>query len=222
VASLPGITVSLMTDGSMTVDYERLSARSWALNQLLETAHQAEVTTPAGTRLALSLAGREPQTPPDDGLYRQPGAFGNLPAGEAYIAPVEGSADGIVVVDGSMAPLGLVQTPIRLTVRQGRVVQISGGAQATRLEELLGDINHAGAWMVGELGIGTNDHARLTGNVLEDEKVMGTVHVGLGRNVDFGGTVDSPAQHDGVLRAPTLILDGQTVIQEGRFLLQDP
>ncbi|MGH2768534.1 MAG: aminopeptidase, partial [Actinomycetota bacterium] len=77
------------------------------------------------------------------------------------------------------------------------------------------------AWEVAELGIGTNDRAAITGNILEDEKVASTVHVAFGNNATIGGVTEVASHHDGVIRTATLELDGRPVLTDGNFLLQE-
>ena len=169
-------------------------------------------TSPGGTDITMSLEGRISQ--PDGGIYHMPGDFGNLPAGEAFIAPVEGTAEGILVVDGAMSGVGALEDAIRMKVESGYVTEITGGAGAGILEE---SITHLGkhARNIAELGVGTNDRAMITGKVLEDEKVLGTVHLALGNNIGFGGIIDVPIHLDGIMLKPTLLIDDKAVIVDG-------
>ncbi|MGC8778438.1 MAG: aminopeptidase, partial [Candidatus Caldatribacteriaceae bacterium] len=169
IASMPGLTEDMMTVGAMTADYEKVSELSWKLTRLMEKTRVVEIHTDRGTNLRMSLEGRKPGLPPDDGLYREKGRWGNLPAGEVYIAPVEESVEGVAVIDGSMSPMGLLSEPIRLTIQGGRVVDIKGGKEAQELSNFLQNLGDPNAYVVGELGIGTNHKARVTGNILEDE-----------------------------------------------------
>jgi len=219
IASMPGITEDMMTIGGMTADYQKISELSWKLTRLLDKAKTVEITTLAGTSLVMSIEGRKPGTPPDDGLYNQPGRWGNLPAGEAYIAPVEESVQGIAVIDGSMAPIGPLRQPIRLQIEKGRAVAIEGGAEAAALRQFLKGIQDPNAYMVGELGFGTNEKARLVGNILEDEKVLKTVHIALGMNIDMGGKIDSKTHNDGIILNPTVKFDGQVIMQAGKIVV---
>lgn len=215
IASLPGITPDMM-QRTLSADYGAIAEVSKRFASALTVGKEARLTTPAGTELVMSLAGRDGE--PDTGINHLPGSFSNLPAGEAYIAPLEGTTDGILIIDGAMSGVGMVNTPIRMTVEKGYVVKIEGGEEARKLDELLASYGRQ-AYNIAELGIGTNDKARLTGKVLEDEKVKGTVHVALGNNTGFGGTVDVPVHLDGILIRPTLVIDGKTIIEAGNHLL---
>ncbi|HEY3267552.1 MAG TPA: aminopeptidase [Armatimonadota bacterium] len=210
VGSMPGITVDMFTR-TLTADYERVAERSETVARIMNAGREARITSALGTDLRLNIAGREGV--PDTGLYHAPGAFGNLPAGEAYLAPVEGKAEGVLVVDASMAGLGVLPSPVTLTFREGRVVDVSGhGADQLRANWAAAG---EGADCVAELGVGTNDRAVITGRVLEDEKVLGTVHIAVGNNAHFGGVNNVPYHADGVITKPTLVIDGTTVIENG-------
>ncbi|MEW6243937.1 MAG: aminopeptidase [Bacillota bacterium] len=215
VATMPGITRGVM-ERTLAVDYTGIAEMSVQLADMLSQARHARLVSPAGTELTLTLSDRKGIA--DTGLLTRPGDFGNLPAGEAFIAPLETAAEGWIVVDGSIAGIGLLHTPITMGVKAGQVVSIRGGEEAQRLQELLWPFGHQ-AYTVAELGIGTNPGATLSGNVLEDEKVRGTVHIALGNNAFMGGQVKVPVHLDGVLLHPTLYLDGRAVIENGRLLV---
>ena len=213
-ATLPGITPDTMAR-CLAADYHAIAERSLRLARILSAGSTARVTTGAGTDITLSIAGREAIA--DTGLLTERGAFGNLPAGEAFIAPVEEKAEGIIVVDGSIGDTGILEEPITLVVRQGYVTEIRGGVKAEQVRKLL-EPHGREAFAIAELGIGTNDRARLVGNVLEDEKVMGTVHIAVGNNAFMGGRVNVPSHHDGVLLAPDVAVDGRPVMRAGQIL----
>lgn len=215
IASLPGFTEEMLK-APMMVDYDAMTKLSQKVATLLTAAKTARITTKAGTDLTMSLENRMGED--DCGIYDTPGAFGNLPAGEAYIAPLEGTANGILVYDASMGGVGLLKEPIHVVVENGYAVQVSGGEEAEKLKNILVKAGKNGT-NIAELGIGTNDGARVTGSVLEDEKVLGTVHIALGDNANFGGTVDADCHLDGILSAPDLYLDDKQVMKDGHWLV---
>jgi leucyl aminopeptidase (aminopeptidase T) len=149
---------------------------------------------------------------------REKGQWGNLPTGEAYLAPLEGRSNGLVVVDGSMAGVGMVDRPIHIVVRDGYATDISGGEAARRLVALLEPHGRDGR-NVAEFGIGTNDRAILTGLILEDEKVMGTIHIAFGDNKSMGGSVRVASHLDGLIKAPTVWFDDRKIMEAGRLLV---
>jgi leucyl aminopeptidase (aminopeptidase T) len=196
----------------MAVDFERMARRSQEVADLLSTARRARVTCARGTDLTLELDGRSGIS--DDGKLTAPGAFGNLPCGEAFIAPTAGEG---VIVAASLAPLGLSEEPATLTVRDGAIVSGEGGLGPDYFARL--DAHGAAGRNLAELGVGTNDAAQLTGNVLEDEKILGTVHIAFGASAGIGGTVSVPIHLDVVVLDATLELDGRTVLDAGRYVL---
>jgi leucyl aminopeptidase (aminopeptidase T) len=152
-------------------------------------------------------------------LFHQKGESGNLPTGETFLAPLEGTSNGVFVVDGSMAGLGLIkQANIRIEVKDGYAEKITGGTLARKLSKQLDSVGRD-ARSIAEFGIGTNDSAKLSGILLEDEKVMGTVHIALGNNVSMGGNVNVPIHLDGVIKKPTVYLDEKLIMKNGKLLI---
>jgi leucyl aminopeptidase (aminopeptidase T) len=211
---MPGVTEDLLAR-VMAVDFALMAARSRAVAALLQDGHTASVSCPRGSDLMLDLSGREGIA--DDGDLTARGAFGNLPCGEGFIAPLNGRGQ---IVASSLAPLGLSDEPATLTVRDGRIVDARGGLGPEYLERLRahGDLGTN----LAELGVGTNDAATLTGNVLEDEKILGTIHVAFGASAGIGGTVSVPIHLDVVVTDATLEIDGQRVLDAGRWVLETP
>jgi leucyl aminopeptidase (aminopeptidase T) len=215
VATLPGITEGSMAR-TLFADYSAIAERSRRLADILTEGSECYVTTPAGTDLRMSISAREGKA--DTGMIHRRGDYGNLPAGEGFIAPVEGSAEGILVIDGSMAGLGMLNGFIKIEVKGGLAAKLADGNEADILRGLLEEAG-SDAGNIAELGIGTNDRAIVTGLVLEDEKVMGTVHIALGDNASMGGSVKVPLHLDGVLIDPTLLIDGSKVMENGVLLI---
>ena len=152
---------------------------------------------------------------PSPGVYRKPGQCGNLPSGEAYIAPLEDGADGEMIIDGSMVGIGRLGSPLRVVVKNGKLQEVTGD-KSEKLDILLANERNA---TIGELGIGTNEAAVLNGVILEDEKVYGTVHIAFGTNTSFGGVNKADCHMDGIILEPTLYLDDEMVIDKGRFVV---
>ena len=211
VATMPMITERMMCRGAMLADYAEVGKLTKKLAKLFDGASEIRVTTRAGTILDLSIAGRE--TYADTGVYHEPGEWGNLPAGEAFIAPVEGSANGKIVIDGGMA--NLPRGELEIWVKNGKAIEISG----THAAELIERFNEVGrkAYWLAEFGVGTNPKARIGESVIEAEKVLGTCHVAFGDNSTFGGRIRAGIHLDGILRRPTIELDGKIIMREGRF-----
>ena len=153
------------------------------------------------------------------GLFHKKGEFGNLPDGEADIGIKEGSANGILVIDASMAGVGKLSSPITIKVKDGFAIEIKGKKDAKKLKEVLNSLKDKKAFNLAELGIGTHPKARITGRILEDEKVLGTVHIALGNNTTYGGSCDVPIHLDGVMTKPTITIDKKTIMEYGKLLI---
>jgi aminopeptidase len=211
-ATMPGVTTDMLAR-VMAVDFVALRARSAAVARALSDAEEAHLTCPLGSDLRLDLRGRDGIS--DDGDLSAPGAFGNLPCGEGFIAPAGGEG---TVVASSLAAIGLADEPARLTVRDGRLADATG-PEGERLLEALRAHGDAGV-NLAELGVGTNDRATLTGNVLEDEKILGTVHVAFGASAGIGGTVAVPIHLDVVVLDATLTAGGEPILEAGRLVVE--
>jgi leucyl aminopeptidase (aminopeptidase T) len=212
-ATLPGVTEDMLAR-LMSADMEGLRRKGHAVAEALDRAAEARITDANGTDLRLGLSGR--RAIPDAGELTEPGAFGNLPCGEGFISPVTG--DGTLVVDGSLAGIGLAEEPVVLVVEGGHLTSARGG-QGMAFMELLMEHGEDGT-NVAELGIGTNEKARLTGETLEDEKIGGTCHVAFGASAGIGGTVQVPVHLDCVVMKPTVELDGEPIVREGELLIK--
>ena len=214
IGTLPGVTEDMLAR-LMNADLAEMRRRSWAVAEMLNRGTEARITCPNGTDLRLGLEGR--MAIADGGELSTRGAFGNLPCGEGFIAPVEGTVDGTLVIDGSIAEIGQLETPVALTIRNGHLVEATG-SDGARLLELLTAHGEDGT-NVAELGIGTNEEATLTGNILEDEKILGTAHVAFGASAAIGGTVQVPVHLDCVVLEPTIEIDGERIAGGGELLL---
>lgn len=225
-ASMPSFLPEMLyPDGPMAVDYQVVAAETARWARLLDRAASATVRCPAGTDLTFSLEGRAARE--DAGLYRTPGSWGNLPAGEAYIAPLEGTAAGRLVVRAGWYP-GLDANLI-LVFERGSVVRVEGGGKVGReIAGLLGLAGESGREtgaevavqrarrVLAELGIGTNPNARRPDNILEAEKIRGTVHLAIGDNSHMGGTNAADYHQDFIIPEADLILDGAAAMAGGR------
>jgi leucyl aminopeptidase (aminopeptidase T) len=210
IASLPGITSEIFAR-TIPVDYDLLQKVGRALASRLTDAEVCRVSAPGGTQVELSLRGRQGIS--DDGDLREPGAWGNLPAGEAFISPLENEATGTLVFDGSLAGWGLLPEPLKVELERGRLVTASGSPAAKWLLETL-DAGGTNGRTIAELGIGTNPNATITGTILEDEKVEGTVHVAFGTNTSIGGANQASVHIDGLIRDALVTLDGHTILAD--------
>jgi len=214
MASLPGINKEMVVR-CLTADYGNIAALTKRVAEKLSRGSRFRVESELGTSLELERQSRTVRA--DTGVLTQPGDFGNLPAGEAFFAPIEGTANGKIIFDGSVADLGILTEPMELQVESGIARIVSTSAAAGELERYL-SAHGPDAYNIAELGVGTNDRAIVSGNILEDEKVLGTVHIALGNNAGMGGTVNVPIHLDGLIRKATLYVDGELVLDKGRLV----
>ncbi|GHV84090.1 hypothetical protein AGMMS50212_14300 [Spirochaetia bacterium] len=221
---------------TVPIDYTLLKKRCSAIGSVLDKAVSVKIKAPGGTDINIGLRGRMSKC--DDGDFSTPGSGGNLPAGETFISPENGTADGIIAFDGSISLHDsdiLIHTPIVCTVKKGFVTEIRGSFEAASLQETIvlaeknsiefestgkilagmGEIYRRNARNIGELGIGLNPAARISGNMLEDEKAFNTCHFAIGQNYDE----DAPCliHLDGLVKKPTItaaLEDGSEIIIE--------
>jgi leucyl aminopeptidase (aminopeptidase T) len=216
VASMPTFEPQMFYPGGP------MAADTKAIAELLTTAQKAVVRSQEGTDLSFSLAGQPGQV--DGGIYTTQGAWGNLPAGEAYIVPLEGTAEGRVVVpkDGGVD----ITEEMTFIFQDGWVREIRGGGKGgdkfRRLMQFDSDADeHRLRRNLAELGVGTNPNAKSPINLLEAEKIKGTVHVAVGDNAHMGGQISCDLHEDFVLPQPDLILDDKLVIEAGQWVFKE-
>jgi leucyl aminopeptidase (aminopeptidase T) len=210
-ATMPGITPEVMIR-TLNADYQKIARLTRRIEELLNETKKVMIKT-GNHELYLDISTRKGH--PDTGIIRTPGSFSNLPAGEAYCAPIEDKSEGRVIIDGSFAPVGLLKKPVILTIESGKITKLEGNNE---LEQLFDQAGEKGR-VLCELGIGTNYKAIITGNVLEDEKVLGTVHLAFGNNLGFGGRNDAKIHLDGVIRKPWMWFDDKLIIKQGKILI---
>ena len=218
----PGITVDMFLR-TVDIDYDLMRRQVDRLCDILNRAEAVRITSPAGTDLVVSISGR--QALKDDGDFSQPGVGGNIPCGEAFISPAIGGTDGIAVFDGTIAvgekPDIVPSLPIRVEIRGGFVVKVEEDSpEASRLLSAIKEGEQKAlaidkpdmarnAWHIGELGFGFNPAAKMTGNLLEDEKLLNSVHLAIGANYDHDA--DALIHFDCLILSPTIYVDGERI-----------
>jgi len=199
-ASMPLFDISML-GGAMKVDWKDLSRKTAGLAKIVNAAESVEIRTPNGTVVFFSKKGRRALA--DTGILSRKGSFGNLPAGEVYLAPKEDTAQGKLILE--WGPTRQLKSPITLAVKDGYVTAVAGKDEyveylRAKIAERRENAN------IAELGIGTNSAAKRPDNILESEKILGTVHVALGDNSSFGGNIKTPFHQDFVFLKPTVTL----------------
>ena len=220
VGHAPGITLSMMTEGPMNVNWSNVAKNVDLLMKKFQGVNSVHITAPGGTNIMLNIKDRAFNTD----VRIKPGAFGNLPAGEIWCAPIENGAEGVIVCDGSIGDIGQVSAPLKIEVKNGKIVALESDDNqlVEKIKELTGVDEMAS--VVGELGIGLNPKARLTGNLLEDEKAGKTAHIAFGNNTEMpNGKNDSQTHRDFLFYNPTFEVeysDGakKIIIKDGEII----
>ncbi|MDD5503657.1 MAG: aminopeptidase [Candidatus Thermoplasmatota archaeon] len=237
----PSITAKMFEE-TIPLDYAQMQADAKALQQAFANAVSVHVGAPSGTDITMNIKGRAIEA--DDGDFSEAGKGGNLPAGEVFMGPVVGASNGVIVYDGSISAAKgeiIIKTPIKCTVKDGFVSEITGGRESKKLLKTITDAETKPPEMakegklteeqakqyvrnarnIGELGIGLNRLAKIVGNMLEDEKVYGTCHFAIGSNYEH----DAPAliHLDGLVKKPTITViyeDGSSkvVMRDGELV----
>jgi len=211
IATMPSVTEDII-NRCLNIDYKKLKEKSNWLYGILKKTSEVRIVTEKGTNI-LFKTGTGKFFGKNGGSFDYPGAFGNLPEGEVAFAPE--TCNGTYVVDASFPDLGLLEDPITFKVEDGKVNEITG----PHAQEVLKRLDAAGekAYHVAELGIGLNPKAKIIGNILEDEKVIGTVHIAVGNDLSFGGDNDVPLHLDGIITKPDIYVDDVVLMEKGKF-----
>jgi leucyl aminopeptidase (aminopeptidase T) len=206
------------TSGGALADYDALHDEGRQLEALWEKKEHIHITSSAGTDLKAPIAGEKVFV--ECGFALEAGTEAAFSDGEVSQMPQVNTAEGIIVVDGPIAHIGQPASPISLKVEGGRVVSVSGESpQADELRHIIETIKNADN--IAEVGIGLNPACRRNGDFEEEKKARGNVHIAIGDNIFYGGDVRSPVHMDMVIYQPTVIMDGQKVVDQGRLLFDD-
>ncbi|MFX0144970.1 MAG: aminopeptidase [Candidatus Hodarchaeota archaeon] len=219
----PGINEAMMTDGPMNIDYRAMVKNANKLAGLLENAKMAHVSTINGTDIVVHIEDRGFST--DVQITQEP-YLANLPCGEIWCGPIETQGDGIIVCNGSIGDIGKVKKPLKITVKNGKIIELKSkdNKLIKKVKRLINLDEQAS--IIGELGIGLNPGAKLSGIILEDEKALNTAHIAFGNNTDMqGGQNTSITHRDFLFYKPTIKItykDGstKTLIKNGNFIFE--
>jgi leucyl aminopeptidase (aminopeptidase T) len=214
VGTMPGITVDTMAR-CLNADYDKIISLTDFIADKMKGVSTIRVVTEKGTDVIMPVKDR--MIIRSKGVLRNKGESGNLPSGEVFLAPWEDKTQGKLVIDGSMASIGIIKTPIVVDIVDGYAESITGGEEAERLVQIL---NKSGrdARAVAEFGIGTNYKAKLIGLILEDEKVFGTIHIAFGNNITMGGRLSVSSHLDGLVTEPDVYFDDELIMKKGKMI----
>ena len=224
VATMPGITVDMFTHGGMAADFNNVKKRISNLGPHFRRRRIVNVKSKFGTEITFEVNWREWKLD-DNGICNRPRMLTNLPAGKAFIMPREGTMNGTLIINGSWDSTLLDQN-IELQIENGIVIDVKGGTIAANIRQEFGEVakklrskDRENVWTVAEFGFGMNDQARMGGNVLEDEKRLGTCYFSIGDNTALGGTSAVGIHIPGVLTGASVWLDDSQILQDGEFVL---
>ena len=213
IASMPGITEEIVRT-TLGADYDEVARIGDILAEKLTRVEKVHITTKKGTDLTLYCGGREGIA--DTGKLTEKGAFGNLPAGEAMVAPIETKGEGVLVVDGVIADFKVMDEPLKIVFKDGRITE-TAGPDAAQFDAFVAQFDDT-AKNVCEFGIGTNPACEIMGNGLVDEKVFGTIHIACGNNLFMGGQQDCNMHYDMIVREPTVYIDDECIMEDGKHI----
>lgn len=216
-SNLRNFQEGVLESPGVTTDYEVVRRNALAVDALLETAREVEVTTPEGTHLTIQLCGRKGKA--QTGFATEPGTFSGLPDGESTVAPLEGSTQGRIVNPYIMEKIGLVDEPFEMEIKDGWITGLSGGKQAQQLQEFLDKSDPNARRIASQFAMGMNPDCRVFPNTREVSKKLGTIHVAFGDNISLGGTVQSGVHIDIVILNVTVKLDGKVILRDGKLYL---
>ena len=194
----------------LETDFEAQAAVCRRYGDKFTNGSTVRLTSPSGTDLSFSIGGRVANVLTN---IPDPGELAPVPDIEVNVVPVHGTAEGIVISDASVPYLGIgvLDEPIVCQVADGYITELAGGPQAETLRAHLDSHGDKNCYNVAELGVGLNPNARLTGMMLDDEGVLGTIHIGIGTSYTLGGEIIAPTHYDLLMWAPTIEVDGQVI-----------
>ncbi|MHB1680864.1 MAG: aminopeptidase [bacterium] len=203
-ASLPLFEDSIFNT-ALNINPVELAQFTLEINEKLKDASIVNIKSNNGTDIIFYI--RENGFMADAGLLDKPGAFSNLPAGEVYTAPIEGKTEGKFVMEYS--PTRKLDEPLTIFIEKGTVKHIEGNDKFK--DHIMSAIkNNYLVSNIAELGIGTNKSAKNFLNILEAEKIYGTIHMALGDNSSFGGSVRVNFHEDFILFNPDITVTTQS------------
>lgn len=217
VVSMSAFTEQQMREGGLFTDFRARKPVCDHLAERLTAAEMVRVTNPAGTDLRFSLRDRAGNS--HACIVRGPG-FTAVPNIEANTSPLEGTTEGRLVVDGSIPyyGVGVIEDPVIFEIGAGVVTSIQGGVQADFLRDLLARQHDSAVYNIAQFAIGLNpDCTDFTGEMLNDEGVNGTIHIGIGTSLNLGGIVQAKTHFDAIIRAPSVWFDERPVLVDGEL-----
>lgn len=216
VCNIRNVNEDMMIRGGITADYIEVKRISDMLVELINQGEWVHLTTPEGTDIRFSIKGRKGYSL--SGFATNPGEFSGLPDGEAACAPLEGTAEGVIINPYLIEDIDVVKDPIRIEIKDGLVQKVEGGREAQELLRVLDKAGETGR-NIAEFAIGTNPACRIIGKSREDKKKLGTAHIAIGDSKSLGGTVDCYMHMDIMFLEPTITIDGNLIVADGNVVV---
>lgn len=207
-ASLPGVTEQMMSSGALTADYLKIKEKMDSIAARVRASKEVHVTTSSGSDFSFSSEGRRWITE-DTGLCHRKGETTTLPAGEIFLAPLEGTAEGRIVIERFFGePEG---HRVTIQLEDGYATKIVGAKHVVQV------MNRGGreGRNLAKFGLGLNPKATLSNILLEEEKVLGAAHIAFGDNSAFGGRVHCGVRVDAILPSVSVEVDGKSLVEQG-------
>jgi leucyl aminopeptidase (aminopeptidase T) len=210
ILTLTGATEELLMRESVMIDFQKQKAGVERIGEEFTKARKIKFTTSAGTDLDADIEGRKANV--DTGICHKPGECVGIPLVEVNVPPLENTAEGVIVADGSASLLGIIKEPIKITVKKGKAVEITGGDQAEQLKEILEEKGDPNVYTIAEIAVGLNPKSKIIGILTEDESAWRTGHIALGDNTGLGGISQAPLHIDMIIKKPTIVLEDEFVV----------
>lgn len=216
VCNIRNVNEDMMIRGGIAADYIEVKRISDLLVDIINQGEWVHLTTPSGTDMRFSIKGRLGHSL--SGFATNPGEFSGLPDGEAACAPLEGTAEGVIIDPYLIEDIDVVKDPIRIEIKNGLVQKVEGGREADELLKVLEKAGDAGR-NIAEFAFGTNPACRIIGKSREDKKKLGTAHIAIGDSKSLGGTVDCYMHMDIMFLEPTIYIDGKLIVEGGKVVV---
>jgi leucyl aminopeptidase (aminopeptidase T) len=217
IAILPEMNAETLIR-TINVDYRKTVALTSKVAEVLDGAKKIRMTSPLGTDIEFNIEGRRINEM--NGMLNNLTSFGHMPGGEVSVTPIEDQTNGVIVLDSSGSLIGKIENPVTIEIENGIAVKTSGLGGEARIFARYLHKGGAEAKTLSEVGFGTNHRAMLTGNIIEDMKMPGVVHIGFGNNLSLFGKIYVPMHNDGTIKSATVWVDDQMLIENGQLLVK--
>lgn len=217
---LTGMDKDMMIRCIGKVDYENMLKLGDKLIELTKKANSMKIISKSGTNVYCELDKKRPIVQ-ETGICKGPGAY--FLGGQIWWAPIEETINGSIVFDGSIWPpssLGILKNPIKLIIKNGKIIEILGKEEARIFSDWLKKWEDKNMYNIAHYCYGFNPGAKLSGLILEDERVFGCIEIGIGHQSDdfLGNAGHAKAHTDGIILNPSIWLDDEKIEENGNYI----